>query len=238
MNDIAEANKAKYAKDGYPYLEESYEKIRVRIVLDVLKRAFPSQEERSSLKLLDIGCGDGTITQEFKKLGFQTFGFDTAPDPLASAREKGIEVAEGNWESGLPYENESFDVIFAGEAIEHVFDVTKFLSEISRVLKSNGILVVTTPNLASLEDRFKFLFGKNPTHATPIHEYLQYHIRPFTKDSLKKSMQRCGFRVQSVTSNVVNLNIFGEPHIFSKTLAKMFPGIGWNLIVTAQKEST
>jgi len=199
-------------------------------------KLFPSQGERTSIKLLDIGCGDGAITQEFQKLGFRTFGFDVASKPLVDAKKKGIEVSEGDWESGLPYGDQIFDVIFAGEVIEHVFDVEHFLSEIRRVLKDTGILIITTPNLASLEDRFKFLFGRNPTHATPIHEYLQYHIRPFTKSSLTKSLHHCGFKVPSIMSNVINLNIFGKPHLFSKTLAKIFPGLGWNLIAVAQKE--
>jgi len=67
----------------------------------------------------------------------------------------------------LPFENNYFDFFFAGEIIEHLFDSRFFLKEIHRVLKINGYLILSTPNLARIDDRLKFLLGKTPRQITP-----------------------------------------------------------------------
>jgi len=234
MNKITKSNTKKYNKTGYPYLADAAERIRIKKVIDLLKKHLKGKK---SNKLLDIGCGDGTISIHFLKLGFEVYGIDAAIKALEKAGQKEIKTKLGDFEEKLPYKNDSFDVVFAGEVIEHIFDVKNFLSEIHRILKKNGILILTTPNLASLEDRIKFLFGINPTHVTPVHEYLHFHIRPFTKYSLKKTLTENGFKIEKITSNVFNLNIFSSKYfLFSETLAKLLPGLSWNLVVEARKK--
>jgi len=68
----------------------------------------------------------------------------------------------------LPFENNYFDFVFAGEIIEHLFDSRFFLKEVHRVLKINGYLILSTPNLARIDDRLKFLLGKTPRQIAPI----------------------------------------------------------------------
>ena len=55
----------------------------------------------------------------------------------------------GDVSNGLPWQNEYFDAIFAGEIIEHIIDTDFFLDEINRVLNDKGQVVLTTPNAAS-----------------------------------------------------------------------------------------
>ena len=62
----------------------------------------------------------------------------------------------------LPYKDRTFVCVLAGEIIEHIIDTDCFLDEINRVLMDNGILVITIPNLANLENRIRLLIGRYP----------------------------------------------------------------------------
>jgi 2-polyprenyl-6-hydroxyphenyl methylase/3-demethylubiquinone-9 3-methyltransferase len=103
------------------------------------------------LKILDVGCGGGLISEPFTRMGAQVTGID--------AGEKNIKVAQLHAEkSGLKihYQNttsedlskkaEKFDVVFALEIIEHVADVEKFIESCSTLVKPNGLLFIATIN--------------------------------------------------------------------------------------------
>ncbi|MBT9168924.1 MAG: putative S-adenosylmethionine-dependent methyltransferase [Syntrophomonadaceae bacterium] len=63
---------------------------------------------------------------------------------------------------GLPFQSAFFDAVFGGEIIEHQIDDQYFLEECNRVLRAEGIQVLTTPNLVSLGNRFLMFLGKPP----------------------------------------------------------------------------
>lgn len=139
-------------------------------------------------------------------------------------------------EEPLPFPNNSFDLIFAGEAIEHIFDTRHFLHELNRVCQTRGHLILTTPNFARIDDRIKLLFGKTPRQIAPLHPYLYLHIRPFTYDLLKQSLQEFGFDSFQLMTNAIRIDI-GDT-VFSTTnqlLTKLFPTLGASLIVGAEK---
>jgi SAM-dependent methyltransferase len=98
-------------------------------------------------RVLDIGCGEGRFTAALADAGAQTVGIDVAAEPLRRARmlrpELDLRVvpAEGPW----PFEDASFDVAWAGETIEHVIDTAAWLSEVRRVLRPGGVLLLSTP---------------------------------------------------------------------------------------------
>ena len=90
---------------------------------------------------LEVGCGGGILTEEIAKMGFATTGIDPSEPSLSIARTHAKEnYLKINYERGtgenLPFPNDSFDVVFCCDVLEHVYDVPKVISEISRVLKS------------------------------------------------------------------------------------------------------
>lgn len=126
-----------------------------------------------------------------------------------------------------------FDVVIAGEIIEHLLDTDKFLDNICRVLKPKGHLVLTTPNAASLGRRFLLLTGKNPYLETSFHPLRGGHIRYFVKESLFILLKQHKFKVEYFTSDTVIFNY--NQSLYSTKLAKLIPTIGKSLIVKAKK---
>jgi len=97
--------------------------------------------------VLDVGCGEGQLTAELAGTGLDVVGIDVAEEPLRRARASHPELdlrlvpAEGPW----PLADASFDLVWAGETIEHVADTAAWLSEVRRVLRSGGTLLLSTP---------------------------------------------------------------------------------------------
>ena len=104
----------------------------------------PGQAPR---RVLDVGCGEGQFTTGLARAGFSVVGVDVAEEPLRRGRVHHPELdlrlvpLEGPW----PLADASFDVVWAGETIEHVADTAGWLSELRRVLRSGGSLLLSTP---------------------------------------------------------------------------------------------
>ena len=99
------------------------------------------------LRVLDLGCGTGWATAVAAEAGAEAIGADVAEAALARARaaHPGLAFAHIPDDGPLPFEDGGFDVVWASEVIAHVLDLAAWLSEVRRVLRSGGQLVLTTP---------------------------------------------------------------------------------------------
>ena len=209
---------------------------RQEVSVELLSEVVKSSLEKPA-NLLSVACSTGVIEKQMmSKLGLSIYGVDGAFSALPTARERGLQSVCSDI-SSLPFKDGFFDYVYAGEIIEHVFDVPKFLSELNRVMRVGGYFVLTTPNLAKIDDRIKFLFGKSPRQVDPLHEYLYLHIRPFTASSITDALTAHGFTDISVRTNVIRVDLSNKKFIlYSKLLAKLFPTLGATLIVRGQKK--
>lgn len=100
--------------------------------------------------VLDIPCGDGRASYEFKKKGAEVKAYDLFPDfmKLSDVESKYADLSET-----LPIEDESVDYIICQEGIEHIPNQLKVLQEFNRVLKKDAILLITTPNNSQIKVR-------------------------------------------------------------------------------------
>ncbi|WP_371803588.1 class I SAM-dependent methyltransferase [Candidatus Lokiarchaeum ossiferum] len=102
----------------------------------------------SNKKILDVGCGDGVLSYFLYKENAFVSGIDSSELSINFAKLKtkncNINFYHGS-SNDLPFINEEFDIVVSSDVIEHVFDYNKFLSEIHRVVKKQGLVVISTP---------------------------------------------------------------------------------------------
>lgn len=100
---------------------------------------------------LEVGCGGGILCEEIARMGFETTGIDPSAHSINiaanHARVSGLSIKyETGTGEALPYADGSFDVVFCCDVLEHVRDLPKVISEISRVLKPGGVFIFDTLN--------------------------------------------------------------------------------------------
>jgi len=209
---------------------------RIRPCLEMIQAE--QQRKGRKLNVLDVGCGDGTVSRLFLEAGNHVSGVDIVPEFVDRAIEKAIEAKTADvTKDGLPFSEGEMDVIYAGAFIEHLYDPEFFLRECHRVLTDTGILILSTPNIASLTSRLRMLFGKGPKFYTSALGWeFGGHIRIFTSGTLKQLLEENGFAVEEMTSNLVSFvptRSIRRPR--SVTLGRLMPGLGEVLIVKARK---
>lgn len=90
--------------------------------------------------ILDLGCGDGQLTQRIVAAGARVAAIDASPEMIAAARSRGIDAQEGSAES-LPFADRSFDAVFSNAVLHWVRGQDAMMDEVHRVLKPGGRFV-------------------------------------------------------------------------------------------------
>jgi len=164
---------------------------------------------------------------------------DIRKKEVVLARKLGIKAVVGNAEKRVPVRECSFDAALAGDIIEHIFDTDFFIGEASRILKPGGLLVVTTPNLASLSNRVRLMFGKIPVGSEiRLGKDMAGHIRNYTFPALERQLREHGFAVvKKVSSNVMFPVRYNVPVLtpLAVKLGDYVSNIGSHIIIAARK---
>jgi 2-polyprenyl-3-methyl-5-hydroxy-6-metoxy-1,4-benzoquinol methylase len=139
------------------------------------------------LRVLDIGCGEGHFAEVLVRDGAEVVAIDVAEEPLrrARARHPALDVRLVEPEAPLPLEDASFDVVWAGETIEHVADTSQWLSEVRRVLRSGGLVLLSTPDHGPLS-RLRLALSRKAfeAHFDPRSDHLRFYTRRVLADLL------------------------------------------------------
>ena len=204
---------------------------RVQIIAGLI-----NQMNLQGKKIMDIGCYDGAQLELIKNRNNAFYGIEASDYGFNKCRDKGINVNNFFFDdkTPLPYENEMFNLVIAGEIIEHIYDTDFFLSEIRRVLNGNGSLLISTPNIASFGRRILLLLGKSPLiENSPNEEGSCGHIRYFTFETLKNILNKHGFEIVKSFSDETNFSASGK--LRSYILARIFPSVGRSIIYLCKK---
>ncbi|HEY2283340.1 MAG TPA: class I SAM-dependent methyltransferase [Solirubrobacteraceae bacterium] len=162
-----------------------------------LRKRFLLEHVSAGENVLDVGCGEGRFASELLRAGVLVLGVDVAEEPLRRARERDRALdlrlvdAGGRW----PIEDVSFDAVWAGETIEHVADTAGWLSEVRRVLRPGGRLLLSTPAHGRLRVlRLALSRRAFEAHFDPCAD----HLRFYTGAGLTRMLSRFGFQEVSV----------------------------------------
>ena len=134
--------------------------------------------------LLDVGCGNGDFLRQVQQLGWHAVGLESDPRAYSVAAERKLNVVKGSVpDTGLP--PDSFDAVTLNHVIEHVHDPRRVLSELFRLVRPGGRVILTTPNWRSYGAK---LFGRWWRGFEPPR-----HLVLFTPDSLSAAITNAGF---------------------------------------------
>jgi 2-polyprenyl-3-methyl-5-hydroxy-6-metoxy-1,4-benzoquinol methylase len=135
-------------------------------------------------RLLDVGCGNGLFLSLARSAGWNVVGFDLDPDAVRVAREKGLDVRLGNFDT-ISEQDAAFDAITLSHVIEHVDSPFKLLVECRRLLKTDGFFWLETPNIESAGHR---KFRRNWRGLE-----IPRHLTIFSRSALIDLLHRAGF---------------------------------------------
>jgi 2-polyprenyl-3-methyl-5-hydroxy-6-metoxy-1,4-benzoquinol methylase len=137
-------------------------------------------------KFLDIGCATGLLLNHMKRKGWDCFGVEICGESAEYAKTHfSLNVFVGTHEQAS-YPQSFFHAVHFSHLIEHVPDPSGLLLEVKRILKPDGYMVLTTPNVSGMQAR---VAGKNWRSAIPDHVYL------FSKKTMKSLLCKTGFEV-------------------------------------------
>ncbi|MHB8123081.1 MAG: class I SAM-dependent methyltransferase [Desulfuromonadaceae bacterium] len=172
--------------------------VRGRIELEHKHRYFMAQQLAKGKTVLDIACGEGYGTALLSEVADRVIGVDIEPTVVAHAAKKyqgkNITFVAGSC-SGIPLISCSVDLVVSFETIEHDDDHTKMMAEIARVLKPEGILILSSPNKKEYSDI--------PHYANP------YHKKELTFDELSTLLSQ----------HFQNILVYGQRIIYGSLIA-------------------
>lgn len=136
-------------------------------------------------KLLEIGCGNGTMLQNMQQAGWTVTGVDFDPKSVNIARQSGLPVHLGDI-AEQNFAPDSFDAIVMSHVIEHLPDPIATLQECKRILRPGGKLIAITPNVKGYTHRY---MKQSSLHLDPPR-----HLHLFTSASLESVANQAGFQ--------------------------------------------
>ena len=161
-----------------------------------------SEEKRSVIfkkwmgtnkKVLDLGCRDGRLTRHFIDQN-EVVGLDIDKIALEEcAKNLNIETKWVDFSIQIPLQTSSFDVIVAGEVIEHLPCPSITIAEVSRILKPNGLFIGSVPNSYHIKNRLRVLKGS-------LIDNDQTHLRAYNVNLLKHYLEK-EFTIEELTSS-------------------------------------
>lgn len=165
-------------------------------------------------RLLDVGCGKGSLVCKARDRFDEVYGIDISPSRIKEAKKNAfgrfgadnrMHFATCNINDEIDFPDDMFDAVTSIAVIEHTIDPYFVVSEINRVLKIGGIFVAQVPNIAYIRHRVNLLAGNLPITSSPIN-WRQIgwdggHLHYFTKSTFCRLLDESGFKIIRISGS-------------------------------------
>jgi SAM-dependent methyltransferase len=154
------------------------------------RRALLLRELRPGDRVLDLGCGAGRFVAALHRAGADAVGVELSVAALERARRvaPGADLRLVEPGGALPLGHGEIDLVWCSEVLEHVADTGGFLTEVRRVLRPGGRLLVTVPDHGRAK-RTLLALARFEAHYDPLGQ----HLRFYTRRSLARTLEATGF---------------------------------------------
>ena len=140
-------------------------------------------------RAVELGCGRGEFARLLRDREFDVTAVDIDSHNVAACQALGFRAKQADLNQPLPFETDSFDLAVMLEVIEHIPLADHLVLEISRILRGDGLLLLSTPNCAWILYRIQSLLGYPPHNEG-------YHFRFFVQRNLTDILKSAGFEIE------------------------------------------
>jgi SAM-dependent methyltransferase len=175
----------------------------------VMEVAMPYLHQDSS-QILIAGSGQGSLEYKLLRKGIRATNIHAVDINPAQYKLQTVNVQYCDLNGSLPFTPQTFDVCFAVEVIEHLYNPRNLIDEVWRVLKTDGMLFLTTPNVHSIMQKIRFLFSDKFAWFSEQDYLGSGHIHPIF-DWLLERMVRNRFELINYTSQAFHFRVI--PHL-------------------------
>lgn len=178
---------------------------------------------KRSAHILDIPAGAGRLSDRLRREGFKVI--------CADINDSRNDYVFTDMNKPLPFADEQFDAVISMEGIEHIGNYQGFISEVSRITRKGGIVILTTPNISCFYSRLMFMCTGNFFQFWPAQSYVNVnheevfdygHITPLTWQKMYFHFEQHGLTLVALRGNKIKRKIF-----FPVYLLFMAVGLPW-----------
>lgn len=183
-------------------MRNSYKGISINTSKNTHETVFSLIKEDLNYAVVDIPSGSGAFVQRLKDSGFKHIIAADIDNILQINHDSFVQA---DMTKPLPFADDSCDVLVCIDGIEHIDEQCTFVSEAHRILKPQGELIISTPNISSLRSRWKwFITGHHYKCEVPLDENKPnplHHIGMISFPELRYLLHTSGFRINAIKTN-------------------------------------
>ncbi|MFH0840661.1 MAG: class I SAM-dependent methyltransferase [bacterium] len=234
LDQVSNYSKKYHQPDDYDYF--LFHQHRYLILISFIQKYYQPEN-----RFLDIGSHLHYITLAAKIIGYEVFGIDLF-EYVEKTKDIAMELEIDNRSvdlgyDKLPFQDNFFNVINFSETLEHFnFHPQKVFNEMFRVLKFEGKVIISTPNLLRLNNRIKLMIGQS-IHSDLNEKYGSgTHYREYSSQEIKILLEQSGFtkyNLSYINFNYPNANPFVR--FIGNIVSFFFKSLKSNLLIIAEK---
>ncbi|WHZ21600.1 MAG: 3-demethylubiquinone-9 3-methyltransferase [Nitrospira sp.] len=178
---------------GYDYSDAGLNASHVYLIPAVVKILSTLNSTKEEKRIFELGCGNGSVSNELTKGGFEITGVDPSPDGVRNAKEHypHLKIFSGSAYDDLAHRYGKFPIVLSLEVVEHLYFPRKFAAVVSDLLLPGGTAIISTPYHGSWKNLALSLTGKMDDHFTALWDY--GHIKFWSMSTLRTLLKEMGF---------------------------------------------